>query len=46
MFDPCLVRQHSFMEIDHEIFSMVIFYLLIQVGQLSVCGKRMCTSTG
>ena len=29
---------------DHEIFSMVIFsLLLIQEGQLSVSGKRMCT---
>ena len=36
--------QHSFMEIDHEIFSMVILsLLLIQVGQLSVSGKGMCT---
>ena len=35
-------RQHSFMEIDHEIFSMVIISLsLIQEGQLSVSGKRM-----
>ena len=37
-------RQHSFMEIDHEIFSVVIlFLLLIQEGQLSVSGKRICT---
>ena len=37
-------RQHSFMEIDHEIFSMVILSLpLIQEGQLSVSGERMCT---
>ena len=37
-------RQHSFMEIDHEIFSTVILFLpLIQEGQLSVSGKRMCT---
>ena len=37
-------RQHSFVEIDHEIFSMVILsLLLIQEGQLSVSGKRMCT---
>ena len=36
--------QHSFVEIDHEIFSMVILSLpLIQEGQLSVSGKRMCT---
>ena len=40
-------RQHSFMVIDHEIFSMVILSrLLIQEGQLSVSGERMCTSTG
>ena len=37
-------RQHSFFEIDHEIFSMVILSLpLIQEGQLSVSGERMCT---
>ena len=37
--------QPSFMEIDHEIFSTVIHSLpLIQEGQLSVSGKRMCTS--
>ena len=37
-------RQHSFVEIDHEIFSTVILSLpLIQDGQLSVCGERMCT---
>ena len=34
----------SFVEIDHEIFSMVILSLpLIQEGQLSVSGERMCT---
>ena len=39
-----LGRQHSFMEIDHEIFSTVILSLpLIQEGQLSVSGNRMCT---
>ena len=39
-----LGRQHSFVEIDHEIFSEVIlFLLLIQEGQLSVSGERMCT---
>ena len=37
-------RQHSFMEIDYEMFSTVISsLLLIQEGQLSVSGKRMCT---
>ena len=36
--------QHSFVEIDHEMFSMVILSpLLIQEGQLSVSGARMCT---
>ena len=43
-FNPCRGRQHSFVEIDHEIFSMVILsLLLIQEGQLSVSGERMCT---
>ena len=37
-------RGHSFVEIDHEIFSTVILSLpLIQEGQLSVTGERMCT---
>ena len=37
-------RQHSFVQIDHEIFSTVILSLtLIQEGQLSVSGERMCT---
>ena len=45
-FYPRQVRQHSFVEIDHEIFSMVILSLpLIQEGQLSVSSERMCTST-
>ena len=36
--------QHSFMEIDHEIFSTVTLSLpLIQEGQLLVSGERMCT---
>ena len=34
-------RQHSFVEIDHEIFSTVI--LSLQEGQLSVSGERVCT---
>ena len=35
-------RQHSSVEIDHEIFSTVILSLpLIQEGQLSVSGERM-----
>ena len=43
-FNPRRGRQHSFVEIDHEIFSAVILSLpLIQEGQLSVSGKRMCT---
>ena len=41
---PLRYWQHSFMEIDHEIFSKVILsLLLIQEGQLSVSGERMCT---
>ena len=43
-FDPRQGRQHFFMEIDHEIFSVVILSLpLIQEGQFSVSGERMCT---
>ena len=43
-FNPSRGRQHSFVEIDHEIFSPVILSLpLIQEGQVSVSGKRMCT---
>ena len=38
------VWQLPFMEIDHKIFSTVILsLLLIQEGQLSVSGERMCT---
>ena len=37
-------RRKYFVEIDHEIFSTVILSLpLIQEGQLSVYGERMCT---
>ena len=43
-FYPRRDRQYSFVEIDHEIFSTVILSLqLIQEGQLSVSGERMCT---
>ena len=43
-FNPRRGRQHSFVEIDHEIFSTVILFLpLIQEGQLSVSGENMCT---
>ena len=43
-FNPRRGHQHSFVEIDHEIFSTVILSLpLIQEGQLSVSGERMCT---
>ena len=39
-FEPHRVQQHSFMEIDHEIFSMIILSLpLIQEGQMSVSGS-------
>ena len=44
---PSPGRQHSFVEISQEIFSTIIISLpLIQEGQLSVSGERMCTSTG
>ena len=37
-------RQHSFVGVDQEIFSTVILSLpLIQEGQLSVSGERLCT---
>ena len=43
-FNPSRGRQHSFAEIDHEMFSTVILSLpLIQEGQLLVSGERMCT---
>ena len=43
-FDLHQGRQHSFVDIDHEIISLVILSLrLIQKGQLSVSGERMCT---
>ena len=43
-FNPRRGQQHSFIEIDHEIFSTVILSLpLIQEGQLSLSGERMCT---
>ena len=43
-FNPRQGRQHSLVEIDHEIFSTVILSLtLIQEGQLSVSDERMCT---
>ena len=43
-FSPHQGRQHSFVEIDHEIFSTVILsLLLIKEGQLSVSGERVCT---
>ena len=43
-FNPSRGRQHSLVEIDHEIFSTFILSLqLIQEGQLSVSGERMCT---
>ena len=41
-FNPSRGRHHSFVEIDHEIFSTVILSLpLIQEGQLSVSGERL-----
>ena len=39
-----VVWQHSFVEVGHEIISKAILSLpLIQVRQLSVAGKKMCT---
>ena len=44
-FDP-LIRQYSFMEIGPEIISTAVLSLpLIQVGQLSVTGERICTKS-
>ena len=40
-FNPRRGQQHSFVEIDHEIFSTAS--LSLQEGQLSVSGERMCT---
>ena len=41
---PAEVSNIFFVEIDREIFSSVILSLpLIQEGQLSVSGERMCT---
>ena len=43
-FDPHVRRQHSFVEISHEIISTAILSLLqIPEGQLSVTGERMYT---
>ena len=43
-FQPQPGPQHSFVTIDHEIFSTVILSLpLTQEGQLPVSGERMCT---
>ena len=42
-FDP-RVRQHSFVEVGHGIISTAIISMpLIQVGQLSITGEKMCT---
>ena len=46
-FNPRRGRQHSFVEIDHEIFSMVILSLpLIQEGQLSDFWPKNVHNTG
>ena len=42
-FNPHLGRQHSYMEIDLEIFSTVILPLPLIQELLSVSGERMCT---
>ena len=42
--EPLPGRQNTFVEIDHEIFSMVTLSLMLsQEGQLSVPGERMST---
>ena len=42
-FDPH-VRQHSFVEIGHDnIYTDMLSLPLIQEGQLSVTGERICT---
>ena len=47
LWSPTMVSQHSFVEINHEMFSMVILSLqLIQEEQLSVSDKKICTSNG
>ena len=46
VFSLILVRPHTFLEIDHEIFSMVILLLLlIQEGLLSVTNANTCMYT-
>ena len=43
-FNPRRGREHSFLEIGHETFStFILSLLLIQDGQLSVSGERVCT---
>ena len=42
---PANIQQLSFVEIGHEIFSVVVLSVpLIQEGQLLFYGERMCTS--
>ena len=41
-FNPHRSRQHSFVKIDHEIFSTVILSLPL-IQELSVPGERICT---
>ena len=46
-FDLHWVCQPSYVDIDHEIFSTVIFsFMLIQEGYMKVSGEKMCTSSG
>ena len=43
--DSHWVRQHSVEAIDHELlFTVILSLLLIQEGQLSVSGERICTN--
>ena len=45
-FNPRRARQHSFVEIDREIFSTIILSLpLIQKGQFSVSGEKNVHNT-
>ena len=46
-FNPRRGRQHSFVEIDHEIYPTVILSIpLIQEGQLSVSGEMSAKFQG
>ena len=42
MLSLILAQWHTFLEIDHEIFSMVILLLLFQERLMSVTSESMC----